>query len=165
MHPVLLLGRHGRSLWNHLGDGGLCLSGDARPLSGGDDNPRGRDDIPWGGDGIPDGIDNVGLGDGGGGFRCDSRRGNGGGGSGSWLGSSAGSSGTSATGSWIGSMVSFGLFFEPAGRPLPLLAGSAASGCTSSGSISYIQENHLFIRRRVTSPRIAGALAPAPSIA
>ena len=52
------------------------MSGDARPLSGGDDNPRGRDDIPWGGDGIPDGIGNMGLGDGGGGFRCDSRRGN-----------------------------------------------------------------------------------------
>ena len=92
------------------------------------------------------------------------------GGGGSGIGSSACGmgSGVGSTTCAIGSMVSFGLFFEPGGRPLPLLAGSAPSGSRcSDGSIFFIyrKKTHLIKRRRVTRPLIAGALWPACNIA
>ena len=92
-----------------------------------------------------------------------------GGGGGSGIGSTACGmgSGVGSTTCAIGSMVSFGLLREPGGRPLPLLARSASGSGCSMGSIFFIwrKKTHLFKRRRVTRPRIAGAFAPAPSIA
>ena len=93
-----------------------------------------------------------------------------GGGGGSGIGSTTCTmgSGVGSTTCAIGSMVSFGLFFEPGGRPLPLLAGSAPSGSVGSvGSIFFIwrKKTHLIKRRRVTRPLIAGALWPACNIA
>jgi hypothetical protein len=78
-----------------------------------------------------------------------------GGGGGSGIGSTTCTtgSGVGSTTCAIGSMVSFGLFFEPGGRPLPLLAGSAPSGSVCSvGSIFFKcrKKAHLF-KRRVTS--------------
>jgi hypothetical protein len=94
-----------------------------------------------------------------------------GGGGGSGIGSTACGmgSGVGSTTCAIGSMVSkvLGLLRLPLGRPLPLFASApAGSGC-SIGSIFFIwrKKTHLFKRRRVTRPLIAGAVWPACNIA